>query len=108
MSLAELKKQLKELRPKFGNTEDDLKKELDYHMRAKKSLEAKERMMKVREAKKSNATGSPAAVPGVPAPAPTPKAPKAPKAPKIPKEAGSEVVSAKKAALLAQLAALGS
>ena len=110
MSLSELKKQLKELRPKFGNTEDDLKKELDYHLRAKKSLEAKERMMKVREAKKSTKVDSQAVVPGVPAPAPapTPKAPKAPKAPKEKKEVAPEAVSAKKAALLAQLAALGS
>ena len=107
MSLSELKKQLKELRPKFGNTEEDLKKELDYHLRAKKSLEAKERMMKVREAKKSNAPGSPAVVPGVPAPAPMKKE-KSPKPPKEKKEVAPEVVSAKKAALLAQLAALGS
>jgi hypothetical protein len=105
MSLTDLKKQLKDLRPKFGNTEDDLKKELDYHMRAKKAIENKERMDKVRAAKKSG-TQTPASVPAsVPAPVKVPKE-KVPKTPKAP--APEEKVSAKKAALMAQLAALGS
>lgn len=96
MSLSDLKKQLKDLRPKFGNTEDDLKKELDYHMRAKKAIENKERMDKVRAAKKSGTA---------PATAPAPKEKKE----KTPKEkAPEEKISAKKAALMAQLAALGS
>lgn len=113
MSLTDLKKQLKDLRPKFGNTEDDLKKELDYHMRAKKAIENKERMDKVRAAKKSGSPQTPASVPAS-APAPV-KAPqqagntkeKKEKVPKTP-AAPEEKVSAKKAALMAQLAALGS
>lgn len=100
MSLSDLKKQLKDLRPKFGNTEDDLKKELDYHMRAKKAIENKERMDKVRAAKKSGTA------PASPAPAPIQKEKKE----KVPKEKApvEEKISAKKAALMAQLAALGS
>jgi hypothetical protein len=97
MSLSDLKKQLKDLRPKFGNTEDDLKKELDYHMRAKKAIENKERMDKVRAAKKSGTA------PATPVPAPKEKAAKVPK-----EKAPEEKISAKKAALMAQLAALGS
>lgn len=103
MSLSDLKKQLKDLRPKFGNTEDDLKKELDYHMRAKKAIENKERMDKVRAAKKS---GTAPASASAPAPAPKEKKEKVPKTPKAP--APEEKISAKKAALMAQLAALGS
>jgi hypothetical protein len=100
MSLSDLKKQLKDLRPKFGNTEDDLKKELDYHMRAKKAIENKERMDKVRAAKKSGTAPATA-----PASAPIQKEKKE----KTPKEkAPEEKISAKKAALMAQLAALGS
>jgi len=72
-------------------------------MRAKKAIENKERMDKVRAAKKSG-TQTPASVPAS-APAPV-KAPKTPKTPKAP--APEEKVSAKKAALMAQLAALGS
>jgi hypothetical protein len=99
MSLSDLKKQLKDLRPKFGNTEDDLKKELDYHMRAKKAIENKERMDKVRAAKKSGTA------PATASPAPIQKEKKE----KTPKEkAPEEKISAKKAALMAQLAALGS
>ena len=98
MSLSELKKQLKELRPKFGKTEDDLKKELDYHLRAKKSLEAKERMMKVREAKKSKPEDVQNSL--------SVKAPKETKAPKAPKAPKADDVSSKREQLLAQLASL--
>lgn len=105
MSLTDLKKQLKDLRPKFGNTEDDLKKELDYHMRAKKAIENKERMDKVRAAKKSGSPQqAPASVPASAQKEKKEKVPKTPKAPAVPEEK----VSAKKAALMAQLAALGS
>lgn len=97
MSLSELKKQLKELRPKFGKTEEDLKKELDYHLRAKKSLEAKERMMKVREAKMN----TPKETPDIPKKTKVKEA----KEPKEAKEAKSDVAS-KREALLAQLASL--
>jgi hypothetical protein len=107
MSTADLKKQLKELRPKFTSTEE----EIAYHTAAKKSLAAKERMAAVRAAKKGNTPAAPAsAAPAAPA-APTEKAPKAPKVKKVKEEVKKEeieVVSAKKKALLAQLAALGS
>jgi len=106
MSLTDLKKQLKDLRPKFGNTEDDLKKELDYHMRAKKAIENKERMDKVRAAKKSGTPEKAPASAPAPVKAPKEKKEKVPKTPKAP--APEEKVSAKKAALMAQLAALGS
>ena len=102
MSAADLKKQLKELRPKFTSTEE----EIAYHTAAKKSLAAKERMAAVRAAKSANKTT--AAAPAEKAPAE--KAPAEKKAKKVKEEAKApetEIVSAKKKALLAQLAALG-
>lgn len=83
--MSELKKTLKELRPKF----DSVEKEIEYHRAAQKSLAAKERMAKVRAAKKSNISEF-----EDPATSKTQK--------KIPE------MSAKREALLAQLAALGS
>jgi len=92
MSASELKKQLKEMRPKFTSDEE----EIAYHTAAKKSLAARERMAAVRAAKKGNT-------------APQTEEKKAVKTPAKKKvETVEEVRSAKKAALLAQLEALGS
>ena len=106
MSAADLKKQLKELRPKFTSTEE----EIAYHTAAKKSLAAKERMAAVRAAKSANKTAEKAPVEKAPAE----KAPAEKKAKKVKGEVKeeakapeTEIVSAKKKALLAQLAALG-
>jgi hypothetical protein len=91
MSATDLKKTLKDLRPKFTSVEQ----EVEYHTAAKKALAAKERMAAVRAAKKANT-----------APKEEKKEAKTPAKKKV--ETVEEVRSAKKAALLAQLEALGS
>ena len=96
MTASELKKQLKEMRPKFASDEE----EIAYHTAAKKSLAAKERMAAVRAAKKSGTEAKATPVKEVKEVKGKAKEEKVPKA--------TEVVSAKKAALLAQLEALGS
>jgi hypothetical protein len=95
MTASELKKQLKEMRPKFASDEE----EIAYHTAAKKSLAARERMAAVRAAKKS---GTPAQ------PEKSEKSEKKAPVKAVKEEKKTEVVSAKKAALLAQLEALGS
>ena len=110
MSATELKKMLKEVRPKFGNSEEDLKKELEYHSAAKKALANKEKMAKVREARMA-AKGKAVEqkeekIPNMPL-VTQDKAPEQPKAKKT-KAVSSEPVSERKAFLLAQLASLGS
>jgi len=103
MSAADLKKSLKELRPKFTSVEE----EVAYHTAAKKALANKEKMAKLREMKKANKSGT--------APPPTASSQEGPvspppkkKAPKKTEAATPAPVSAKREALLAQLAALGS
>ena len=112
MSAKELKQMLKDARPKFGSTEEDLKKELEYHTTAKKALANKEKMAKVREARLerlSKVKGTeaektdPVKAPKAPVKA-KPKAEKAPVLPSMP----SESPYSRKAFLLAQLASLGS
>ena len=108
MSAADLKKSLKELRPKFTSVEE----EVAYHTAAKKALANKEKMAKLREMKKTNKSDK--------APLPTASSTEGPVSPLPPKRKAQKKteaetpaaipapVSAKREALLAQLAALGS
>jgi hypothetical protein len=103
MSAADLKKSLKELRPKFTSVEE----EVAYHTAAKKALANKEKMAKLREMKKANKSDK--------APLPTASSTEGPASPPPKKKAQKKTeaatpvpVSAKREALLAQLAALGS
>ena len=110
MSAKELKKMLKEARPKFGSTEEDLKKELEYHSAAKKALANKEKMAKVREAKikgKEEEKSIPILVQEKAPVLPAVKAVKAVKAKAVKEDEPLSQPSARKAFLLAQLASLG-
>ena len=109
MSATDLKKMLKEMRPKFGNTEDELKKELEYHASAKKALANKEKMAKVREARMAAKGKAVEKKEVTHLNMPVMAQDKAPelKAKKT-KAVSSEPVSERKAFLLAQLASLGS
>jgi len=131
MSATDLKKTLKELRPTFTSVEQ----EVEYHQVAKKALANRERMAAVRAAKKcatnvSTSDPSMAAAPGLipagapkkaskvntvhlsmaPAPGLIEEGPVSPLPPKraTKKAAVEPPASAKREALLAQLAALGS
>jgi len=113
MSAKELKKMLKDARPKFGSTEEDLKKELEYHTTAKKALANKEKMAKVREARLTKGTEGEKKVQSIPIvtqeKAPVLQEEKQKKAPKEKKTAvpSSEPLSMRRSFLLSQLAALG-
>ena len=104
MSAPDLNKSLKELLPKFTSVEE----EVAYHTAAKKALANKEKMAKLREMKKTNKSDK--------APLPTASSTEGPVSPLPPKKKAQKKtdaatpapVSAKREALLAQLAALGS
>lgn len=106
MSAADLKKSLKELRPKFTSVEE----EVAYHTAAKKALANKEKMAKLREMKKANKsdTAPPPTASSLITEGPASPLPPKRKAAKKSEAATPAPVSAKREALLAQLAALGS